>query len=100
MEDSEDFIVRFDDDDEHDMGAPSGGGSASTTAATLALRRKLAEQEREMQVRPAGTSSCFISRWTCAVGSVLHARMVTSARFLRTRWGCVDFVRVLLGFSS
>jgi hypothetical protein len=65
MEESEDFIVRFDDDDEHDMAATSGGSSASTTAVTLALRRKLAEQEREMQVRSPPVSACrvFMPRW-------------------------------------
>lgn len=76
MEESEDFIVRFDDDDEHEMTAPSGGSSASTTAATLALRRKLAEQEREMQVSPAGGKS---SLSTCHGGSVAVGRVYAHA---------------------
>jgi hypothetical protein len=94
MEESEDFIVRFDDDDEHDMAATSGGSSASTTAVTLALRRKLAEQEREMQVRSPPVSACrvLMPPGCCRGCSRVRVRMRTSTRCLRTRRYCIDVV--------
>jgi hypothetical protein len=74
FDESEDFIVRFDDEDEDDDDeADAGAAKIQTPAgavATLALRRKLAEQEREMralrQQASAGTGKATVGKPTPA----------------------------------